>query len=126
MDKAEEKKDLIAQRLRVMRAEHNLTQADVAQKLGVSQQTYSKYENKSANLDSETIVKLCELFGVSSDYLLGIDMVIHPGASKKSVPKELSEDRIKIIVKKVIKELSYKDKTLADWKNRICFVCWFV
>lgn len=111
MDKAEEKKDLIAQRLRIMRAEHNLTQADVAQKLGVSQQTYSKYENKSANLDSETIVKLCELFGVSSDYLLGIDMVIPPMGSKKSVSKELSEDRIKIIVKKVIKELSDKDKT---------------
>lgn len=110
MDKTDENKDLIAQRLRIMRAEHNLTQEEVARALGVSQQTYSKYENKSTNLDSETIVKICKLFGVTSDYLLGIDRTETKGTKKKITGSEPSEDRIKIIVKKVLKELYDKDK----------------
>lgn len=105
MSKNDRNCDVIAQRLRILRAEYKLTQLDVAKKLGVSQQTYSKYENKSANLDSATIVKLCELFGVSSDYLLGIDTVPKIGTIKKISVEEPAGDEIKMIVKQVLKEL---------------------
>ena len=104
MNKNDRNSDVIAQRLRMLRAEYNLTQLDVAKKLGVSQQTYSKYENKSANLDSATIVKLCELFGVSSDYLLGIDTIPKTGTIKKTSVEEPAGDEIKMIVKQVLKE----------------------
>ena len=73
MNRKTTSKNDTATRLRMLRAEYKLTQAEVANKLGITQQTYSKYENQSINLDSEAIIKICSLYGVSSDYLLGIE-----------------------------------------------------
>lgn len=62
----------LAAKLRSLRAKYNYTQAQVAQSLGISQQTYSNYENKNAAVDSKTLKAICTLYGVSADYLLGI------------------------------------------------------
>jgi transcriptional regulator with XRE-family HTH domain len=67
-----EKRSEVSIKLKTLRAEHNLTQQDIAGRLGISQQTYSKYEKGSADIDSKTIIKVCDIYGVSSDYLLGI------------------------------------------------------
>lgn len=101
-----QQKENIAKKLRMLRAEYNLTQSDVANKLGITQQTYSKYENQSANLDSDIIVKLCELYGVSSDYLLGIKEAPKAAKKEKTVAYKASEDEIKTIVKKVLSEIN--------------------
>ena len=113
-----QQKENIAKKLRMLRAEYNLTQSDVANKLGITQQTYSKYENQTINMDTETIIKICDLYGVSSDYLLGIESgkknsTVKNSSKKKStdadtVAYETTEENIKELVKKVLAEMNNK------------------
>ena len=61
------------QRLRELRDKQNMTQAQVASYLKVDRTTYVKYEKGQSNPDDDTKVKLAQLFGVTTDYLLGND-----------------------------------------------------
>ena len=49
-----------------------LTQADLAREVGVSQRVISYYENESSHPPSTILIKLTEILGVSSDILLGV------------------------------------------------------
>ncbi len=53
------------------RKKFNLTQKDLGEKLNVSPQAVSKWENGQAEPDASTIIKLCEIFKISTDELLG-------------------------------------------------------
>lgn len=57
--------------IRSLRIDHNLTQKQVAQQLGISQNTYSQYEIGVLNYPVDALIKLADLYGVSVDYLLG-------------------------------------------------------
>jgi transcriptional regulator with XRE-family HTH domain len=59
-------------RIRDLREDRDLTQADMAAFLGCRQQTYSRYENEQAQPSLETLARLAAYFGTSVDYLLGI------------------------------------------------------
>lgn len=56
-----------------LRKGKGMLQEDLAGLLGVSQQTISKYERGLLEADYETLTKLATIFGVSIDYLLGVD-----------------------------------------------------
>ena len=58
-------------RIRELRQARNWRQADLASRLNTNQQTVGRSETEIRGLDVETIPKLCEIFGCSSDYLLG-------------------------------------------------------
>lgn len=58
-------------RLRDIREDNDKTQAQMAEKLGCSQQTYSRYEAGKAQMTYETLSTLADYFGTSVDYLLG-------------------------------------------------------
>ena len=58
-------------RLRELRLEQNISQKAVAEKLQVSQQTYSDYEHCKTNPDLAMLAKIADFFEVSIDYLLG-------------------------------------------------------
>lgn len=58
-------------RIKDLRIKANLKQTDLAQKLSCSPTTISNYEVGIRDIDSETINKLCEIFGCTADYLLG-------------------------------------------------------
>lgn len=93
-----------AVRLKTLRAEYGMTQAEVARRLGISQQTYSKYENTDASIDSEVLRKLCALYGVSADYLLAIESrPAQPGVSEQKL--SVGEDQIDLIVSKVLSKI---------------------
>ncbi len=57
------------EKIKKLRTEANLTQKDLAEKLNVSFQTVSKYENDTNEPDLQTIKKLAQLFNCSIDYL---------------------------------------------------------
>lgn len=61
----------IAENLRRLRQERNMTQAELADRLGVSYQAVSRWENKSSYPDIELLPAIASLFGVTVDYLLG-------------------------------------------------------
>lgn len=70
-DKIVETKILMAERLKILRGEHNLTQQHMANLLGVSKSVYSNWERCVRIPDGEMIRKLSHHFGVSADFLLG-------------------------------------------------------
>lgn len=57
-------------RIRALRMQQNLSQEELAEKLDVSRQSVSKWENDTATPDLDKLVKLSELFEVSLDELV--------------------------------------------------------
>ena len=53
-----------------MRKARGWSQEDLADKIGVTRQAVSRWESNSAKPDADKIVDICDLFGVSADYLL--------------------------------------------------------
>lgn len=60
------------QRLRALREERDLSQAEVGKVIQKSQQGYSHIENGRAELKIEDLAALCRFYGVSSDYVIGL------------------------------------------------------
>ena len=58
-------------RLRDLREDRDLRQIDVSNATGIDQRTLSNYETGKTNPDSFAIIKLCDFYNVSADYLLG-------------------------------------------------------
>ncbi|MCI9112404.1 MAG: helix-turn-helix transcriptional regulator [Eubacterium sp.] len=59
------------QRLKDLREDRDLHQADIAAVLDTTQQQYSLYETGKRKMDVEQIIKICEFYNISADYLLG-------------------------------------------------------
>lgn len=63
-----------ANKLVELRKEHNLSQEELATSLGVSRQAVSKWERGEASPDTDNLVALAKLYGISLDELLEIDV----------------------------------------------------
>ena len=61
------------ERLRELREDRDLKQADIATLLGTTQQVYSRYENGINEMPVHHIITLCKFYMVSADYILGIE-----------------------------------------------------
>ena len=61
----------MSNRLKKLRKEKGLTQADLAKVLNTNQSQYGKYENGKTNLSIENAKKVAKYCGVTIDYLLG-------------------------------------------------------
>ncbi len=57
--------------LKKLRISHGLSQQQLADRIGVSQQSINKYENHAIEPDISTLIALADLFGTSVDYLIG-------------------------------------------------------
>lgn len=58
-------------RLSKLRVEKKLSQKDVGEKVGVKQRAYANYESGQRPLPVRVLCALADLYGVSTDYLLG-------------------------------------------------------
>ena len=56
-------------KLKELRKQNNLSQAEIAKILNTSQQNYNRYENGKIEPDLKTLYKLADFFNVSLDYL---------------------------------------------------------
>lgn len=65
--------DMFSEKLRYLREHQEYTQVDVAQKLGIGQTTYNRYERGLYEPNYETLKKIANFFQVSIDYLLDND-----------------------------------------------------
>ena len=59
-----------SEKLQKIRKEHNITQENLADKLGVSRQAVSKWESGSAYPDTEKLIQISKIFNVSLDELI--------------------------------------------------------
>lgn len=62
---------MVAERIKELRLKKNLTQKQVADYLGMSVIGYAHYEWGDNEPKIEVVKKLCDLFEVSADYLIG-------------------------------------------------------
>lgn len=58
-------------RIRDLREDNDKTQQQIADVLGTSQTMYARYERGANELPIRHLLKLCEYYGVSADYILG-------------------------------------------------------
>ena len=64
---------MLNERISELRRSFNWTQVQLADKLNVSKQAVSNWENDNIQPSIEMLVKLSRVFNVSTDYLLGLD-----------------------------------------------------
>ena len=60
------------ERRRDVREDRDLTQAQIARLLNITQQVYSRYEKGINELPVRHLVTLCRFYGVSADKILGL------------------------------------------------------
>ena len=71
------------ERIRDLRIDRGLTQAQVAKLLHIKQNTYSQYEIGELNYPLDAVVTLAEYYGVSVDYLVGLTDETAPYSRQK-------------------------------------------
>lgn len=64
---------MVADRIKAIREQRGLTQADLAKQLGITRSSVNAWEQGISVPSTQYIVELAGLFKVSADYLLGID-----------------------------------------------------
>ena len=62
--------EMIADRIKILREKHGLTQAELAKKLGITRSGVNAWEMRLTVPSTQYIVELSLLFSVSTDYLL--------------------------------------------------------
>ena len=59
--------------IRDLREDNDKTQQEIADILGTSQTMYARYERGANELPIRHLISLCKYYGVSADYILGIN-----------------------------------------------------
>lgn len=103
---------MFGERIENLRKEKAITQDELANKLGISQEAISLYESEKREPNVELLIKMADHFGVTTDYLLGRsnnrnDGSVHINQSfsmadedcGKTYETEVNESNIKILVK---------------------------
>lgn len=83
---------VMGDRLRKLRENMNLTQEELAKRLGIKRDRYAKYETGATPVPGALVVKFADFFKVSTDYLYGrsADPKL-PQITDPAVLKELEE-----------------------------------
>jgi len=85
----------LSEKIKILRGKNGLTQSGLANRVKLTRSAVNAWEMGNSVPSTETIIMLAKLFGVSTDYLLGVD-----NEEKISVnglkPKEI--DSIKNVV----------------------------
>lgn len=66
---------MLGQRIGQLRTAHGWNQVELAKRLGVAKQTISNWENGNIQPSIDMLIRLAKLFGVTTDYLLGLDAI---------------------------------------------------
>ncbi len=71
---------VLAEKITVLRKKNGLSQEDLADKLGVSRQSVSKWESEQSTPELDKIIVMSKIFGVSTDVLLKDELAIDDNA----------------------------------------------
>lgn len=63
---------LYIERIKQFRQANHITQAQIAETLGISQQQYFKYEKGVNELPIRYLFAICKAYNISADWLLGL------------------------------------------------------
>ena len=63
----------LGNKIKTLRLQNNMTQLELAQKLSVSKSMVCAYENGFRRPSFESLIRIANLFNVTTDYLLGVE-----------------------------------------------------
>lgn len=92
-----------SERLKNLRKKARLTQTDVAEKLGISQQAYASWERGVKKPTQDNLVKIAQILKVSIDYLVG---------NSDEVIKDDELDNVEILFRMNSKGLTDEEKKI--------------
>lgn len=90
---------MFGQRLRMLRKEHKVTQAQLASFLNLDASTISKYEKADVTPSTDILLKIAQFFDVPTDFLLGSD-------TKKSPATEVASDEEVEALRNLVRQLT--------------------
>lgn len=94
----EDMKLILSQRLRKLRDEKEISQEYLSKQVGVTQSSIGNYERGEKLPNADTIRKICEVYNVSADYLLGLSGEANYQSPRlKAVPEGAMESYNKVI-----------------------------
>ena len=103
----------LSDNLKKIRKDNNLSQEQLAEKLGVSRQSVSKWENGEAYPEMDKVLQICKMFNLNIDELLNQDIkeVNEAKQSKINIDKYVS-DFLDYVTKTInlFSSLKFKDK----------------
>lgn len=79
------------ERVRVLRDSKTLSQEALAEKVGVTKSGVAMWETKGVVPRKETLEKICDVLGTTTDYLLGIGEINAMNAKINSIQRGLSK-----------------------------------
>lgn len=103
----------IGENLKALRKSKNVTQKEVAEHIGIKQNTYAQYETNARHPDLDMLVKLSAYFKTSVDKILGLEVKIDADALTKL--KQVA----KIILKEFKRDDLQQHYTEQDLENYI-------
>ena len=103
---------ILAEKIINLRKKNGWSQEELAEKLGVTRQSVSKYEGAQSIPDLDKILKLSELFGVTTDYLIKDELEEEEYAPSQMQENESESDRS---VHKVTMEMANEYLQIIDW-----------
>jgi transcriptional regulator with XRE-family HTH domain len=123
----------IANRLYEYRKQNNLSQEELAQQIGVSRQAVSKWERAESSPDTDNLIELAKLYGVSLDELLFTNEPTRKGEKEEDKSKDYvniglggihvkdGEDEVHITWKEGLRIMSGEgeDDVRVSWKDGI-------
>lgn len=94
---------MLGEKIQQLRKANGMSQEELAGNLTVSRQAISKWELGESMPDTENILQLSKLFGVSTDFLLNDDY-----ESDKDIPAvQISNDNLKTEYRSKVRKASY-------------------
>lgn len=106
-----------ATNIRNLLGEQNITQDELAQKIGKTRQTVSQYVNGISEPGYETLVKIADFFNVSTDFLLGRTEAKTTDTTTQSIVRStgLSEHSVKLL----LTDTKIEGHIFSRWVNDI-------
>lgn len=95
------------ERIRELRNARKLSQQELANKLGVSKQSVSNWENNNIAPSIEQVIKISKFFHTSVDYILGLD-------DRKMIDISNYDDKI---ISFILQTLGFVDELENDFIN---------
>lgn len=103
----------IGKQIEKLRKNSNETQKELADSLGIRQQTLSLYEKGDRAMNVLILKKIAERYNISADYLLGLSDVPQIDATAEDAFREL--ERVKANYQKYIAEV----KSITEKQNAL-------
>lgn len=101
------------QKLIEIREDLNLRQKDIADILGITQQSYSLWENGSKVIPLKHLNNLCNYYNLNMDYVIGLSSIKYYNITNKEIDKILIGERLR----KIRKDNNITQEELANILN---------